>query len=184
MDVQTRFQAAGKDKRPFGEWFEKHFQLSEEYARETFVTCKKRSGMGGMVGDIELMITVSFLASTTDWTEPPMVEVPREQDIEPLQTLPWWCHDQHSRIGKIVSWKLKEMIQDKQEWRYIVDDLWFNQESAKVNALTPNSFWWPTMLQMLWKKYGKTEQEANEDWQVWKPRIKALVEKEMANQHA
>jgi hypothetical protein len=56
MDVQSRFQAADKDKRPFWEWFEKHFQQSEGYARETFVACKKRSGMGGMTGDVDLTV--------------------------------------------------------------------------------------------------------------------------------
>jgi hypothetical protein len=113
-----------------------------------------------------------------------MVEVPQEQDIEPSQNLPWWCHDQHSRIGKIVSWKLRQTIQDKQEWKYVADDLWFNMESARCNELAHGSFWWPLMLSMLWKKHGRTADQAEKDWETWGPRIRALVEKSMGNQGA
>jgi len=69
------------------------------------------------------------------------------------------------------------------EWRYVSDDLWFNMESARCDKLASGSFWWPLMLSMVWKRYGRTEEQAKKDWETWGPRIRALIEKSMGNHH-
>jgi hypothetical protein len=180
MEIQKRIDWDGKNKEEFWSWFNVSMN---EYAKETLITCKRRFYTGGMGGDRELMITIAWMCVTRPWPEPEIMDVPKEEDVEPAKGLPWYVLDMHTGVGKAIRSELRKLIEDRMEWRYVTDDLWFNSESAQVDRLFPDSFWWPTMLRMLWKKYGKTEQEAKQDWQVWRPRIKALVEKEMANQH-
>jgi len=183
MDVQIMFHAAGKDKKGFWQWFEDRFQVPEGYQRETVTVCKKRSGKGGMSGDVELVITVAWLAAKQGIKEPEIIDVPREEDVKAAERLPWYVFDGHTSIGKIVHYQLRKLISDKKEWAYVTDDLQFNMESAKVDQLVERSFWWAMMLKMLWAKYGRTEEQAQKDWETWRPRIQALIEKSMSNQH-
>jgi hypothetical protein len=180
MDVQKRIDWDGTNKQEFWSWFNAG---ENPYVKETLTTCKRRFYTGGMGGDRELMVTIAWMCVTRPWQEPEMIEVPKEENVEPAKGLPWYVWDMHTSIGKIVRLELRKLIEDRMEWRYVTDDLWFNQESAKCDRLAEGSFWWPLMVNALWKRYGRMPEEAERDWQVWRPRIKALVEKEMVNQH-
>lgn len=175
MDVQARIDWDGKHMEEF--W--SSFQASSSYARETITTCKKRFSRWGMIGDRELMVTVGFLASTTEWTEPEMAVVPKEGEVESMESLPYYVFDRHTAIGKVVYYRIRKMFPKKKEGDYWGDDLIFNMQSAFCDRLAPGSFWWPLMLRMLWQKYNKTPQEAERDWAEWSKKVKEMTEKAM-----
>lgn len=180
MDVQKKIDWDGQNKQEFWSWFNVSMN---EYAKETLTTCKRRFYTGGMGGDRELMITIAWMSVTRPWPEPEIMDVPKEEDVEAAKELPWYVWDMHTSIGKIVRSELRKLIEDRMEWRYVSDDLWFNSESAKCGKLVQGSFWWETMVRSLWKRYGRTPEEAANDWERWMPKIRSMVEKEMANQH-
>ncbi len=108
----------------------------------------------------------------------------KEEDVEPAKELPWYVWDMHTSIGKIVRSELRKLMEDKMEWRYVSDDLWFNQESAKCDRLAEGSFWWPLMVNALWKRYGRTEEQAKRDWSEWAPRVQRMIEEQVRGRDA
>lgn len=172
MAIQSELEPPNTDRNTF--W--KSFPVQEGYVGETITACQKRFYRGGMVSDKELLIVVGWMVARQKWEERPVLQVPAETDVEPLQNLPWWCYDLHTRIGKIVYYQLRKTFSTKKEVDYWCDDLPFNQESARVNELRQGSFWWPLALKMIWKRYDRSEGQAQQDWLEWAPMVRSVVE--------
>lgn len=180
MEIQKRIDWDGKNKEEF--W--SSFQTLSSYAKETITTSKKRFYGGGMACDKELMVTVAWMASREDWQEPEAFPVPGEDAVQKITTLPFFIYDGHTSIGRLIHAQLRKVIPDKEQWRYVTDDLQFNMESARCDRLTGNSFWWPLMVNALWRRYGRTAEQAEKDWETWRPVIQKMIEEQIRGKDA
>lgn len=132
IEISDDLERAETDK----EWW-KRFEPKTEYAKETVRTCKRRFYYGGMRDDRELMVTVAYLACVENLEESELIDVPREEDVEPAKELPWYVWDMHTSIGKIALYSMKKKFSDKSQGDYVASELWFNCESAKCDRLVP-----------------------------------------------
>jgi hypothetical protein len=130
------------------------------------------------------MICIGWMCTVMPWPEPEQVQVPAETYVEPAKELPWYVFDGHTTVGKMVHSQLRGTIQDRKEWAYITDDLQFNMESAWIDRLQNGSYWWPKMMEMLWRRYGKLPQDADRDWQRWRPVIQGMIEERIKGKDA
>jgi hypothetical protein len=174
IDIKKKFF---KDRDKFWE----SITPQTDYADEIVRTCKRRRG--GMIDDQELLGVTAYLACATAVEQPVLDQVIKEEDVEVPLEIPWWSCDFHTSIGKIAQAAVKKMFADKDMAHYVASDLWFNCESSKCDRLVEHSYFWPLCLKLWRHARGKTEAQVEADWGYWGPKIKALVEKSMRNQH-
>jgi hypothetical protein len=175
IDVVNRLSEAYMDREKF--WSSFIPPEDNEYARETVKTCKRRFYAGGMQDDRILMLTVAYLACVMRLEEPVLMDVPKEEEVEPAKAIPWFAIDMHTREGKIAQYKIKKMFVDKEMGEYVSTQLWFYVESAKCDRLVKTSYWWPKALATWRFARGKSVEDVENDWAKWGPKIRELVEK-------
>jgi hypothetical protein len=175
IDVVNRLSEAYMDREKF--WSSFIPPEDNEYARETVKTCKRRFYAGGMQDDRILMLTVAYLACVMRLEEPVLMDVPKEEEVEPAKAIPWFAIDMHTREGKIARNKIRKMFVDKEMGEYVSTQLWFYIESAKCDRLVKTSYWWPKALATWRFARGKSVEDVEKDWAEWGPKIRELVEK-------
>lgn len=178
LEIKEKKELWKEDKEKYWELYSEPFS---EVSKKFFNQMKRRINYAG---PDYMFVVAAYFSTIYELEEVVLGEVPDEESIEPAEKLPWFVYDMHTSVGKIVYYQLKKAFGEEMG-EYIGNELWWFEESAVCDRLVEDSYWWRKNREIWYLRRGKTIEQAEKDWEVWKSEVKdRVVEKVMAKERA
>jgi hypothetical protein len=152
-----------------------------EVSKKFFSQMKRRINYAG---PSDMFVVAAYFSTIFELEPVELDDVPKEEEVETAERIPWYAYDVHTSLGKVVYYQLKK-VYGEEMGEYLGNELWWFEESAVCDKLVEDSYWWSKNREIWYRARGKTIKQAERDWQGWGPEIKKrVVEKIMARERA
>jgi len=166
-----------EDKEKYWELYSLPLDMSERF----FKAMKRRINYAG---PSDMFVVAAYFSTIFELEQVELDEVSKEEEVESAERILWFAYDVHTSWGKIVYYQLKK-VYGEEMGEYLGNELWWFEESAVCDKLVEDSYWWSKNREIWYRTRGKTVEQAEKDWVVWRPEIKRrVVEKIIARERA